>query len=294
MKNQTYIYSTFLAAILLFGCSKTSTEESPTSANAGIVEEPISQIIEEVNDEEVTISITGYIDVPPENRAAISPYYGGFVKNIKVLPGQTVKRGETLFTLENPDYLKVQQDYLESKEQLDYLKADYERQKQLADEKITSTKNFKKAESDYKVMLARYQSLKEQLKLMELSVEEIESGRLFSSISIKAPISGSITTVNITKSAFADAKEVAVEIVNLEHIHLELEVFEKDALLIKEGQQISFKIPETGSQVYQGKVHLVGKSIDPKKRTIRVHGHIEEEIEGLIPGMFVEAMIFVK
>ncbi len=291
MKKQSYIYSTILVTFFLFGCTKKTMEESTSQPIATANEASETLLTKVEKEEEHTIAVTGFIDVPPENRASISPYFGGFVKNINVLPGQSVKKGEQLFTLENPEYLKVQQEYLESKEQLDYLNTDYLRQKQLTAENITSTKLYKKAESDYKVMLAKYQSLKELIKLMGLSIIEIEKGNLFSNISVRSPISGDITSVNITKSAFTDAKTVAMEVVNLDHIHLELEVFEKDVLLVKEGQGLLFKIPETGSQVYEGKIYLVGKSIDSNKRTVMVHGHIEEEIDGLIPGMFVEAKI---
>lgn len=288
-------YSNWIIIItLLFGCNERRIESDADQPSTPVEQEVKKAVIAETDKKKQSISVTGYIDVPPENRVSISPYFGGYAKKIRVLPGQSVKKGEMLFTLENPEYLKVQQDYLESKEQLDYLKANYDRQKQLADEQIASTKNFKKAESDYKVMLARYRALTEQLKLMGLTLADLEGGELSSAISITAPIAGNITAVNINKGEFADAKEAAVELVNLDHIHLELELFEKDALQVKEGQRIQFTIPETGSQKYEGKVHLVGKSIDLKKRTVMVHGHIDEEINGLIPGMFVEASIVVE
>lgn len=294
MKNLIDIPLVILLATIVIACETKSKEvdrieTSPIQTATAVVEALDTPEDEAVN----TIRATGYIDVPPENRAKVSPYYSGFVKEVRVLPGQSVKKGEVLFTLENPEYLEIQQAYLEAKGQLDYLKTDYERQKQLADEKIASTKNFKQAESSYKVMQARYHSFKEQIRLMGFSLEEIEAGKLSTIISIKAPMNGNITSVSITKSQYADAMEVALELVNLEHIHLELEVFEKDALRIKEGQLITFKIPEVGAESYQGEVYLVGKSIDSHKRTVLVHGHIDDEVDGLIPGMFMNAMIHV-
>ncbi|MFT6135662.1 MAG: cobalt-zinc-cadmium efflux system membrane fusion protein, partial [Cyclobacteriaceae bacterium] len=223
------------------------------------------------------------------------PYYGGYVNKIDVLPGQKVKKGELLFTLQNPDYLKLQQAYLEATEQLDYLKLDFERQQTLADEQISSQKNFKKAESDYRVMKAKQEGLREQLKLMDIALVPLEQGKLISIIAIYAPIEGTISKVNITKSAYVNASEVALEIVNTEHIHLELQVFEKDAIRVKEHQRIIFSVPESTSQVFSGEVHLVGKSVDAQQRTVDIHGHIAEIAEGqFIPGMYVEAEIEVS
>lgn len=302
MQTSKYIITSFVLLVLISACeTKTAEDNTPVQNAPRVVSEKPANASMEVSEAasadkgQQTISVTGYIDVPPENLASISPYYGGFAKNIYVLPGQSVKKGEVLFTLQNPEYLHMQLEYLEAKEQIEYLKAAYERQKTLAAEKISSTKIYKKAESDYKVMLARYRSLQEELKLMGLSIPKIESGQLINTISIRAIIKGSVTAVNITKGEFVDAKDVAVTIVNTDHIHLELDVFEKDALLVKEGQLVTFKIPESSQELYKGDIHLVGRSVDPKKRTIKVHGHIDNEDEAnFIQGMFVEASIEVN
>jgi len=301
MQSSKYILTSLVLSIVISACETKTAEDNTLVQNPTKVEYDNPAVKTKASETSKaktvsnTISVTGYIDVPPENLASISPYYGGFVRNINVLPGQRVKKGEVLFTLQNPEYLDMQQEYLEAKEQIEYLKAEYERQKTLAAEKISSTKNYKKAESDYKVMLARYHSLQEQVKLMGLSISKIESGQLFHTISIRAIIEGSVTAVNITKGVFADAKDVAVTIVNTDHIHLELDIFEKDALKVREDQHITFRIPESGNNLYHGEVHLVGKSVDSKKRTIKVHGHIDHKDESnFIQGMFVEASIEVE
>jgi cobalt-zinc-cadmium efflux system membrane fusion protein len=242
-----------------------------------------------------TVSTRGYIDVPPGNRAAVSPFYGGYVKQIEVLPGQKIKKGQLLFTLQNPDYLKIQQAYLEAKEQLVYLETDYKRQQTLAEEKIASQKDYKKAEAEYRVMQVKYQGLKEQLALMNIAIAPLNQRKLTSTMAIYAPITGFITKVNTMKSAFINASEVALEIVNTDHIHLELQVFEKDAMHIKKHQKISFSVPESGSLTFTGEVYLVGKSVDTQQRTVDIHGHIaDSETKNFIPGMYVDAAIEVN
>ena len=90
---------------------------------------------------------------------------------------------------------------------------------------------------------------------------------------------------------FMNASDVILEVVNMEHKHLELIVFEKDVLKIKEGQDILFKTPENSEKSYKATVHLIGKSIDETKRTVKVHGHLEDNSEPFLVGMFVEAEI---
>ena len=297
MKNLLYTLLILVIAMLLSCTEKTTDKQTaeltqPQIATAEIVSTPVPDVTNQASSK--NISVRGYIDVPPSNKAAISPYFGGFVKDIKVLPGQKVKKGDVLFVLENPEYLSIQQSYLESKEQLSYLQNDFERQRQLANENIASTKNAMKAESDYKVMLARYSSLKEQINLMGISLEQLESGKFTSTIAVRAPLTGTVNELMITNSAFADAQKIALDIINAEHIHLELDVFEHDALIVNVGQKIQFSIPELSNQLYEGEVYLVGNAIDPIKRTIKVHGHIHKESDAnFIPGMYIDARILV-
>ena len=60
---------------------------------------------------------------------------------------------------------------------------------------------------------------------------------------------------------------------------------------IKKGQQIIFKIPEASNQTFKADVHLVGTAVDETNRTIKVHGHINDEENKFIMGMFVDADI---
>jgi cobalt-zinc-cadmium efflux system membrane fusion protein len=82
-----------------------------------------------------------------------------------------------------------------------------------------------------------------------------------------------------------------MEIVDIDHIHLELSVFEKDIMHIKKGQNIEFKIPEASEKTFEAEVHLVGTTIDETTRRVEVHGHVDKDLANFIVGMFVEANI---
>ncbi len=242
------------------------------------------------------VQANGMFDVPPENKAAVSAYYGGYVKEIKLLPGQKIRKGHTLFTIENPEYVQMQQDFLEAKGQLAYLKSDYERQKNLVADNVTSQKNYLKSEADYKVTLAKYESLKKKLWLININPNNVTARNIRSIIAITSPISGFITDVHAIKGMFLNPSDIAVSITNTDHMHLELSVFEKDLLVVKEEQPIKFKLQSDVKKEYEATVHLVSKSLDPQKRTADVHGHITNEADEKLftPGMYVEAEILTS
>lgn len=299
MKSITIHIITLLIAVSCGSKEAPATEQATASvASISTDQEAKPTSRDESTDAEsmtISIQMTGYIDVPPANRASISPYYGGFVEKISVLPGQAVKKGEVLLVLRNPEYIEMQQAYLEAFEQLEYLKSEFERQQTLEKENISSTKVMMKAESDYRQMVARANAIKEKLKLMGLSIERIEAGQITSAISLRAPLNGTVSALNVTNGEFVDARAIALELINTEHIHLELDAFEKDALWISEGQTFEFRIPELSTEAFEGEVYLVNKSVDLQKRTVKIHGHIaNEKAANFLPGMFVEANLKIE
>lgn len=238
------------------------------------------------------LKVNGILDVPPENKAIVSVYFGGFVKEIKLLPGEKVRKGQQLFILENPDFVQVQQDYLEAKSNLKYLKQDFERQKSLSEGNVSSQKTFSKAESDYKVAFARFESLKKKLSLMNISPNSVSESNLRSTVAIISPISGYVTNLNITKGMYLNPSDKALTVTNGDVIHVELTVFEQDLANVKIGQTVKFKLDNDVNE-YEATIHLINKAIDPEKRTINVHCDLKNKQQSslFIPGMYVEGEI---
>jgi cobalt-zinc-cadmium efflux system membrane fusion protein len=232
------------------------------------------------------------IDVPPENRAVVNTTMGGYIKTTPFLEGDVVKKGQPLVTLENPEFVTMQQEYMEVKEQLNYLEAEFDRQKTMLEENITSQKNYLQAESSYKTAMAKYNGLRKQLTMLNISPSRVENGDITSIITLYAPIDGSITKVNVSKGTYVSPATSIMEIIDNAHIHLELSVFEKDIMKVKKGQKIAFKIPEASDKTYEAEVHLVGTTLN-ENRTIKVHGHPLDDSTHFLTGMFVNADIIV-
>ena len=237
------------------------------------------------------LEVSGTIDVPPESRAAVSAVYGGFVKRFSLLVGDRIRKGQLVATLENPEFLSLQQQYLEIREQLAYLESEYKRQQTLFAEKISSEKNFLQAESQYKTALASAAGLERQLRLLNIDPESVSVGTLSALSPIYSPLSGSVTQVVVRQGAFVSQASEIVEIVNMDHIHLELVVYERDVARLREGQAIKYKLPELSDKTYNASVHLISSALE-EDRTVKVHAHLEgEQPENLLVGMYVQAQI---
>lgn len=241
-----------------------------------------------------TLQVSGTIDVPPENRAVVSAIRGGFVRDIKLLVGDQVQKGQRIALLESPEYLELQQMYLETQAELPSLEAEFRRQKTLFDENISSEKVFLQAQSAFKSAQARNANLKRQLALLNIPLPDAASGELRSHSPVRAPIAGHITKVSVRKGAYVSQAGEIVEIVNRDHLHLELKVYEKDVRKLEVGQPIRFKVPELSDAIYEASIHLIGTSVGPD-RTVQVHAHLADETEkDFLVGMFVRAEVLLE
>jgi len=239
-----------------------------------------------------SIDAAGYIEVPNESKAEVRTFIGGYLRSTPLLPGDYVKKGQFLISLENMEYIQLQQDYLQARDELEYLKAVYERKKILAGEQITSLSSKQEAESDYNTALASYKGLRKMLQMVNISPDKLQAENISSTINLYAPINGYLAKVNAVEGVFAEQTDVIFEIINTDQLHLELKVYEKDILKVRKGQKISFKLPEANSENYSGEVFLVGKTIDGADKTVLVYCHIGEKYNlPLIVGMYIEAKI---
>ncbi|MDD3727858.1 MAG: efflux RND transporter periplasmic adaptor subunit [Dysgonamonadaceae bacterium] len=307
MKNFTVNYLLVIVLLSLAACSSkndatTSDEMSDENLTKDIYELSSTQFNSsdmklgklEMQEFYEIVKANGMFNVPPQNRASVSSYFGGSVKDIKLQPGQHVKRGQVLFTLENPEFVQLQQDFLESQGQLSYLKSDYERQKNLVEDNVTSQKNYLKSESDYTVTRARHASLRKKLELLDINPNALTIDNIRATVTVTAPINGYVTDVNITKGSFLNPSDVAMIIVDTDHLQLELNIFEKDLAKVRIGQPIHFRIQEDQSQQYEASVYLVNKTVDAEKRTIGILGQLSDAklTNRFNPGVYVQADIY--
>jgi cobalt-zinc-cadmium efflux system membrane fusion protein len=229
------------------------------------------------------------LDVPPQQMVSVSVPMGGFLKTTSLLQGSRVEKGQAIATVENLDFIQIQQDFLEAKNQLELAQTEYSRQQELAKENVNSTKTLQQAKSQYNNWSIKSKALSEKLKLLNIKSEAIEAGNFSSTITLYSPISGYVTDMDVNVGKFASPGDVLFTIVDTEHLHAELTVFEKDFSKIKAGQKIRFYLNNESTE-RMATVYLIGREIAPD-RTVRIHGHLDKEDKNLLPGMYLNAVI---
>jgi cobalt-zinc-cadmium efflux system membrane fusion protein len=238
------------------------------------------------------LKVNGQIDVPPQNIVSVSVPLGGYLKSTHLLPGMHVKRGEVIATIEDQQYIQLQQDYLTALARLSFIESDYNRQKALNESKASSDKLFQQAEAEYKSEVILVKSLNEKLKLIGINPGILNENTLSRSVQITAPIDGFVSAVNVNIGKYVNPSEVLFELINPTDIHLALTVFEKDLDKLYIGQKLEAYTNHHPGIKYNCEIILISQNLSAE-RNVQVHCHFEHYDKTLIPGMYMNADIRV-
>ena len=293
MKKIILIFS----SLLIFSCSKDEMvqEEVGTVSgdqvsltdlqikNSGIETSTLNNL-----DIAHKIMLTGQIDVPPQGMASVSAPSGGYVRVSRFMPGNFVKKGQTLATLENPELVQLQQDYLLAKSNLQYAQQDYSRQKELNENKASSDKVTQKAFNESQNQNIMMKGIAQKLTAMGINPSSLNANNIRRTFAVTSPISGYISTVNVNIGQFVSPMEKMFDIINTGDIHLVLKVFEKDLNKISGGQKVYAYTNQNPKKKYEARVSIIGKDFSAD-RSVLVYCRFVDKDASLIPGTFMNA-----
>ncbi len=232
------------------------------------------------------IRVNGKTELPAQNQADVSSFMSGTITNIYVNLGDKVKKGQVIASIDSPEFIQLQEEYLISKNTLEYLELEYQRQQTLRAENVNSAKIYQKTKADLNIERARYQSLSNRIKLVNTT-----PGQSSSSLKIVAPISGNIATIPVKIGTNVMAGQSLFTLVDNSQIHLDLMVYEKDLASVHIGQKVSFNLTNIDKTEVTATIFSIGKSFEPGTKTVAVHANIDNIPDNLITGLYVNALI---
>lgn len=297
MKN---IIILFIGTFVLSSCGGEKIQEKETSqttieTNVSLTDAQFKSAKIELGKMEkreisTTLKLNGKIDVPPQNMISVSMPLGGFLKSTKLLPGMHVKKGEVIATMEDQQYIQLQQEYLMAKSKLTFSENEYNRQKELNLSKASSDKVFQQSEMEYKTQKITLSALSEKLRRININPESLNEGSLSRSINIYSSIDGFVSKVNVNIGKYVNPSDIIFELINPSDIHLNLKVFEKDLDKLSIGQKLLAFNNNQSYKKYPCEIILVSQDLS-EDRSADVHCHFEAYDKTLLPGMYMNAEV---
>ncbi|MDX5430493.1 MAG: efflux RND transporter periplasmic adaptor subunit [Bacteroidota bacterium] len=233
----------------------------------------------------------GQLEVPPQHEATVTAILGGNITSIKVIEGDKVSKGQVLAYLNHPDLAKVQTEYLRTYNRSNYLEQEFQRQKKLYQEEVGSGKTFQETKSEYQSVKGEVKGYESQLKQLNLNVNKIRNGEIYENIPVVSPIDGYIEKVMIQLGQYIQPQTAMFKVVNTDHIHADLMVFEKDVHKVKQGQKISFTVESVPGSQLTAEIYSVGKQFEQNPKAVHIHAEIDQKKDYLIPGMYINGKI---
>lgn len=307
--KQHIIYITF-ASFFILSCGKKesadksdikteqaeeSHEEAPQTI-AALTEEQMEAVgvtlgTIEMKELSSTIKANGLLRVPNNKKATVTSLYGGVIKTINVQIGDDIRKGQVIATIANPEYIRLQEQYLTVNSRITFAEQEYRRQKELFDNDAGAKKNLQSSDAELKSLKTQRASLQRQLQMMGINPSNVNNSNLRSGLVITSPIGGTISNINAQIGSYVDVSSPVAEVIDNGSIHLDLQVFEKDLPKMRVGQIVHFKLTNNPETEYDAKIYSIGSSFENESKTISVHANVTGNKTGLIDGMNITGIV---
>ncbi len=259
--------------------------------NANLVVKPV--IDQDVGGAVVTSGQVTYDDLLVSH--SFSPVTGRITK-IEAQPGQRVKKGAPLATIESPDVGTAFSDLATAHADLEAAERDYKRQKELFDAHAASQK-------DYESSLDAYQKAKAELSRAQKKAALLAKGGGADSVTqeytLRAQIDGEVVARNVTpgmevQGQYSQGNALELfTIGELDHVWVLADVFEMDLGRVKKGARATVRVVTYPTRIFEGVVDWVSGQLDPNTRTAKVRCTIANPDRDLKPEMYATVSISV-
>jgi len=276
----------------------------------------------------ITESVYASGIIKSENQYTVYATVSGVLQKIKVTPGQTIAKGQTLFQIEsdkaslttenarlayqlsneNSRYIQDKIAEMETKVQMakDKLVVDqsvYNRNKNIKQYKVISEVEYERVELTYKNSKSNYETAVKQLSQLKLQLKNDQSRnsnnlkiseKSQSDFEVKSAFSGELFDVLVKEGTLITSQMPLAVIGEKNKYLLELDVDENDMVKVILGQKIVVTLDSYKGKVFEAKVDKIYPIMDERSRTFKIEAHFDNPPAKLYPNLTAEANIIIQ
>ncbi len=230
------------------------------------------------------------VESDPSRTAAVLTPLGGRVLEIKVALGDRVRRGQVLAVLDSPDLGQAYDDYEKAADTFELTKKNLARQEEQFKLGTASTRDLDQARSDNTQATADYARTRARLKILGVPTTD---GKPHSTVlTVQAPVSGSVTTLNVaTGNMVNDPTQPIMTVADLSTVWVTAMVPEKDLAVVARGQDADVSLSAYPGKVLHGKVLFVSDVIESDSRRDKLRIAFANPDVALKPNMFASVIL---
>ena len=222
------------------------------------------------------------VEAQPSRMAKISPPLPGRVVKLFVHFGDVVTAGAPLFTLDSPDLVSAQTDYLKAKSGFAQAEKNLARQKDLVEHGIGAQRELEQSQTDRDNAQSELDRSTTRLRLLGIG-----PGGVGGPLTVTSPIAGRVIDLATAPGQFQTDLTIPLMVVaDLSTVWITAGVQEKDIRRVLKNDEAVVALAAYPGEPINGKILFVGDLLDPETRTIKVRIELANPDGRLKPGMF--------
>lgn len=259
-------------------------------------------------DLDIRLSYTA--DIQPYQQVNIFSRVDGYIAKLHVDKGDLVKAHQLLVEVDHTDYVHAvnrakanlvaaRADVLRQEANVRNAALQLTRMDALIKDHFVSQQDLDNAQIAHDMAAAQLESLRAQVKQMEVALQQAETNLTYSYI--RAPFAGYVAERNLDAGAFVSGSTGSTStmsrgILNVHEIgtvRTLIEVVEKDVPLVRIGQKAEVRAEAYPNRVFEGTVTRVVQALNRQTRTMTVEVDLPNENHLLKGGMFARVELMV-
>jgi len=226
------------------------------------------------------LELPAEVQLPPDQKAHVSPLVDGQLLNVKVAIGDQVKAGQGLATLRSVALGRARAEYARTTALRDVAKSTLERQEKLREEGISSERSYLDAKAAYDQANAERSAA-----LSGLSVFGA-SGGSGADMTLVSPIDGTLVERHATQGENVSPGDTLFVIADTSTVWVVGQAYERQLGRVLPEMDATISLPAFPSEVWKGKVSYVGATLSEGTRTLPVRVELDNKTGKLRPGLF--------
>ncbi|HEY3822852.1 MAG TPA: efflux RND transporter periplasmic adaptor subunit [Polyangiaceae bacterium] len=305
MSRFAFLLSILALPVAGVGCHKSQAAPEPAGPMPPPGEVWLSQQqvidakieVKPVLDQDVddTILTSGRVALDDLRSAHIfSPVTGRVVK-IAAQLGQRVKKGEALATIESPDIGSAVSDVHKAEADLIAAQHDYQRKKDLFEQKAGSAADLEAAEDNYRKAKAEIERARQKQTLLRVG----NADAVTQTYTLTSPIEGEVLLRNINPGIEVQGQysggttQELFTVGEIDKVWVIADLYEMDIARVHVGTPANVTVVTYKDKVFKGQVDWVSGMLDPATRTAKVRCTFDNPDRLLRPEMYATAQISV-
>jgi membrane fusion protein, heavy metal efflux system len=242
----------------------------------------------------------GTIDFNQNETVQVFSQYAGKIVRAFFNLGDTVKKGDILFTVDSPDLLQAESTLLANSGILQLQTRTLARATQLLKAGGSAQKDVDQATSDQQTAEGNFKAAKDAVRIFGKTDAEIDQilaqRKVDATLYVPSPIAGTVITRNAAEGFLTQpgTAPAPYSVADLSTMWMIANVIETDAPSYHVGQEVQVRVPAYPDKVFEGHVTTVGSMIDPNTHRQLVRSEIADPDHLLRAGMFASFVIHLS